>query len=159
VLALAAIRRELERAAVGEVEGFVAVEHRLDEIITGRHRCDRPRGPAERGRIERARRASGPAVDIHSEHLRRIEQFVGADMAARLAREIARQQQDDPAVHRRGDGGWRQGEADGERVRSLRSPADAREASEQGQQCGNPSFHRRSTLTRHDARHSAARQA
>ena len=82
------------------MKGFIAIEYGLYQIIP-RGKCRQaPRRPTKGVVIENCGMARRESLDVEAKNIRTIERFVGLNMSARLALEVAAEQQDDPAVER-----------------------------------------------------------
>ena len=101
MLTLALVRRQFQRAAIRQVIGFVAIEHRLDVIVAAGNRRQARSRPAERLVIEHSLSAGRESIHVEPEQVGACERFIGLDMRARFARHVAAQQQNDPSVDRR----------------------------------------------------------
>ena len=86
MLALAAIRRQLDRLAIGTMERFVDIQHRLHGVVAGRNILQTRARITRRLIADRQRPARFPAIDGYAEHHLRFRRVI--DLQARLGLRI-----------------------------------------------------------------------
>ena len=101
LLALAAVRWQLQDASIGATEFLVAVKNGLHEVVPCRQVVQMRRGPAEGGLTNDDRLAGFPGIDVLTKHKGRGKHFVGRDVAARFSAQVTAEQKDHAPVERR----------------------------------------------------------
>src|SRR5690606_34108390 len=91
------VGRELHGVAVAARERFVAIDQRLHAIAASRELGERMDGIAERRGVHIASLPGPPALDIHTEYLRRLRGV--AYLKARLAAAVSRDEQQQSPVN------------------------------------------------------------
>ena len=99
LLALTAIHRQLDGVARGQAERLVLVQQRLHGVLARRQIAERCERVARDARVEAPLVPGLQSLDVDAEGLRR-RQARRAQLEARLARAVLRQQQQEPSVER-----------------------------------------------------------
>ena len=100
LLAFTLVRRQLQHTPVGEVKDFIAVQHRLYQVISRRHLRELAGGPAERPLTHEHRLSRTHGRNVLAEDERAGERLVRVHVLAGLAVEVTAQQQNEPPVQR-----------------------------------------------------------
>ena len=98
VLPFAAIHRQFHGVAIGAVEGFVAMQHGLHVILSGRHVAKTADGIARGGIVHDDGLAGLHAIDVHAEDHLGADGVV--DLHARFGGRIGRKKKKDAPVER-----------------------------------------------------------
>src|ERR1700692_2030283 len=85
LLALTLVGWELQNASIGHVKGFIAIQHRLDQVVAGGNDRETPSGPTEGVVIENYSTSGGQAVDVEAEDVRARKRLVGPPVRGRRA--------------------------------------------------------------------------
>ena len=99
LLPFAAIHRQLDGVAGGEMEGLVLVQQRLNGVVAGRQPRQRFDRIAEHAVVERALVTGLQAFDVDAEYLRR-RRARGGDLKPGLALVVPGDEHQQPAVQR-----------------------------------------------------------
>src|SRR5271169_1158816 len=100
LLTFALVGRQFQYAPIRQMKSLIAIEYGLHQIVARGQRRQAPRRPAEGVVIEDRGLSRRESLNVQAKNIGTRKRLVRLDMSARLARQVATEQQDDPAVER-----------------------------------------------------------